>query len=183
MDDERLYRQYVNGNRDAADMLVDRYADALTLYINGFIGDIHEAEDLMIESFALIFAKARPIRGERGFRGYLYRIARNLAFRHRKKRRIRFVSVEDIPFELSEEALAETPLYQEERKRHLYEAMEELKNEYKEALYLVYFEEMSYRQAGGVMGKTERQITKLIYRGKQNLKKILDRKGFTYEDK
>lgn len=59
MDDERLYRQYVNGNRDAADMLVDRYADALTLYINGFIGDIHEAEDLMIESFALIFAKAR----------------------------------------------------------------------------------------------------------------------------
>ena len=84
MDDERLYRQYVNGNRDAADMLVDRYADALTLYINGFIGDIHEAEDLMIESFALIFAKARPIRGERGFRGYLYRIARNLAFRHIK---------------------------------------------------------------------------------------------------
>ena len=161
MDDERLYRQYVNGNRDAADMLVDRYADALTLYINGFIGDIHEAEDLMIESFALIFAKARPIRGGR----------------------IRFVSVEDIPFELSEEVLAETPLYQEERKRHLYEAMEELKNEYKEALYLVYFEEMSYRQAGGVMGKTESQITKLIYRGKQNLKKILDRKGFTYEDK
>lgn len=33
------------------------------------------------------------------------------------------------------------------------------------------------------MGKTESQITKLIYRGKQNLKKILDRKGFTYEDK
>ena len=28
MDDERLYRQYVNGNRNAADMLVDRYADA-----------------------------------------------------------------------------------------------------------------------------------------------------------
>lgn len=64
----------------------------------------------------------------------------------------------------------------------MYEAMEELKNEYREALYLVYFEEMSYRQAAGVMGKTENQITKLIYRGKQNSKKILDRKGFTYED-
>ena len=79
--------------------------------------------------------------------------------------------------------LAETPFYGEERKRQLYEAMEKLKDDYREALYLVYFEDMSYRQAASVMGKSESQITKLVYRGKQSLKIILEKEGFDYADK
>ena len=38
----------------------------------------------------------------------------------------------------------------------------EHKKEYREALYLVYFENMSYRDAAIVMGKSEAQVTKLI---------------------
>lgn len=41
---------------------------------------------------------------------------------------------------------------------------------YKEALYLVYFEEMSYRQAGGVMGKTEMPDYKTHLQRKAELK-------------
>ena len=59
---------------------------------------------------------------------------------------------------------------------------EQLKAEYREALYLVYFESMSYREAASVMRKTEQQITSLVYRGKQNLKTILEREGFVYAD-
>ena len=47
--DETAYRRYLDGEQNAADLLVERYGDALTLYINGYIKDIHEAEDLMIE--------------------------------------------------------------------------------------------------------------------------------------
>ena len=60
--------------------------------------------------------------------------------------------------------------------------LEQLKAEYREALYLVYFESMSYREAASVMRKTEQQITSLVYRGKQNLKTILEREGFVYAD-
>ena len=55
--DETAYRRYLNGEEQAADLLVERYGDALTLYINARIRDAHEAEDLMIEAFSLIFAK------------------------------------------------------------------------------------------------------------------------------
>ena len=51
--------------------MVERYGDALTLYINGVLGDIHEAEDLMIEAFAHIFARERPIQ-DGCFKAYLY---------------------------------------------------------------------------------------------------------------
>lgn len=62
--DKTAYRRYLDGEEKAADLLVERYGDALTLYINGYIKDIHEAEDLMIEAFSQLFAKERPIEGE-----------------------------------------------------------------------------------------------------------------------
>lgn len=55
--DETAYRKYLAGDEAAAQLLVERYGDALTLYINGVLGDIHEAEDLMIEAFAHYFCK------------------------------------------------------------------------------------------------------------------------------
>ncbi len=56
--DEMAYRQYLDGKEESADILVERYGDALTYYINGYIHDIHESEDLMIEAFAQIFARS-----------------------------------------------------------------------------------------------------------------------------
>ena len=85
--DETIYQQYLRGETNAADLLVEKYADMLIFYINGYIKDVHEAEDLMIEAFSQIFAKERPITGEGSFKAYLYKTARNLALRHSKKHR------------------------------------------------------------------------------------------------
>ena len=132
--DEMAYRQYLDGKEESADILVERYGDALTYYINGYIHDIHESEDLMIEAFAQIFAKERPIDGKGSFRAYLY------------------------------------------------EGIANLKTEYREVLYLVSLEGMSYREAARILGKSEQQVTNLVHRGKKSLKKILEERGFIYAD-
>lgn len=108
--DEAAYRQYLDGDESAAETLVARYGDALTLFLNGYLKDMHESEDLMIEAFACIFAKERPIGADGSFRAYLYRTARNLALRHCRKHRIAFLHFEELPFEPPSEALADTPL-------------------------------------------------------------------------
>ena len=180
--DETAYRRYLDGEQKAADLLVEKYGDPLMLYINGYLKDMYEAEDLMIEAFSLIFAKERPITGKGAFQAYLYKTARNLALRHRKMCGLRILRFEELDFELKADALADTELFRTERSRQLYDALEKLKPEYREALYLVYFEEMSYRNAAMVMHKSEEQITKLVYRGKKSLKAILEREGFAYAD-
>lgn len=180
--DESAYRKYLNGEEQAVNELVERYGDALTLYINGYIKDIHEAEDLMIEAFSLIFAKERPISGEGSFKAYLYKTARNLALRHRQKHRICFLRLEELEFEPHSDALADTELFRNERNRQLYSALQKLKAEYREALYLVYFEDMSYQSTAVIMAKSEQQITNLVHRGKKSLKKILEQEGFIYAD-
>ena len=68
----------------------------------------------MIEAFALMFAKPRPVSEQGSFRGYLFRIGRNLAGRHRKKHRLRLLSLDELTFEPKGEVLAETPLYGKE---------------------------------------------------------------------
>ena len=43
-------------------------------------------------------------------------------------------------------------------------------------------ENMRYRDAAAVLGKSEAQLTKLVYRGKQSLKTLLEQEGFLYAD-
>ena len=47
---------------------------------------------------------------------------------------------------------------------------------------MCYFEELSYRQAAQVLGRTEQQVTNLVYRGKQQLKQLLEQEGYQYEN-
>lgn len=183
MTDEAVYRRYLGGDEDALGALMERYGTKLTLYLDGYLCDLHEAEDLMIEAFSQLFAKERPIEGEGSFKAYLYKIARHLALRHKQKHRLVFLCLDELDFEPRSDSLAETAMLRSERDRQLYDALEKLKAEYREALYLVYFEDMSYRNAATVMNKSESQITKLVYRGKQSLKVILEQEGFTYADK
>ena len=144
--DETAYRRYLDGEQKAADLLVERYGDALTLYINGYIKDIHEAEDLMIEAFSQLFAKERPIEGVGSFKTYLYKTARHLALRHKQKHRLAFLCLDELDFEPQSNTLIDTDLLRSERDRQLYDALEKLKAEYREALYLVYFEATAMRQ-------------------------------------
>ena len=55
----------------------------------------------------------------------------------------------------------------------------EMNPDYREVLYLTYFEGMSYAQAAEVTGKTVKQITNMVYRGKESLRRLLEREGIT----
>lgn len=178
--DEEAYRRFLCGDERGATLLVERYGDSLTLYIHSYVHDAHEAEDLMIEAFSRVFAKERPITRDGHFKAYLYKTGRNLALRYLRGHRLPFVGLDDVGFDPAADEQAETELARGERQHHLFAAMEELRPDYREALYLVYFEEMSYREAASVMGRTEGQVAKLVHRGKRGLRSLLEQGGFGY---
>ena len=49
--DEELYGQYLSGDETGLELLIKKYGDPLTLYIDGYLHDVHEAEDLMMEKW------------------------------------------------------------------------------------------------------------------------------------
>lgn len=178
--DEEYYRRYLGGDETGLTALMDRYGDALTLYIDGYLGDIHEAEDLMIETFSYLLTKRPRIR-DGGLKAYLYKSARHMALRHKSKWRAVF-SLEELAEEPEAETLIEEVVKDRERSRILHLCMERLHAEYREVLYLTYFEGLSYAEAAEVMGKSVKQITNMVYRGKQSLRELLEKEGITHAE-
>ena len=177
---EELYSRFLAGDKYAFESLVALYEDELALFINGIVHDYHEAKHLTIEAFAKLALKGKQFSGESSIKTYLFAIGKNLAVRYAKMRSHEtHISYEDIFEFVGDES--ETPegiIEKEESKRLINEAIGELKEDYRVVLTFLYFEDMSYIQAGRVMGKTERQIEGLARRAKASLKKKLESGGF-----
>ena len=58
--------------------------------------------------------------------------------------------------------------------------MENLHAEYREVLFLLYFEQMSHQEISRVMKKSIKQIYNLADRGRRSLKEKLEEMGFDY---
>lgn len=186
--DDALYRQYLEGDTASYDELMIRYGDRLTYYLYGYLHDMNDAEDLMIEAFARIMAK-RPRISEGAFKAYLYKTARNLALRHQERqRRMQAFSIDALDGELADIVLAtsnpsgtsnpvEDEMGQAERNRILHLCLDRIEPELKEALWLIYFEGMSYDQAASVMKVNSKRIDHMLQRGKRQMRNELVLEG------
>ena len=172
--DEALYRAYLaDGSEDALRELLLRHRESLTLFLYGYVHSMDDAEELMLDAFAVAAARTSAYAGRSSFRTWLFGVGRHLAMRRMKRRR-------EPPVGDREEA-AESPeleLMRSERNRQLYAAMERLHPDYRQALYLVFFEDMGSEEAARVMGKTTKQVYNLTERGKKALRAELERMGF-----
>ncbi len=175
MTDEWYYRCYLAGDETGLNSLMEKYGNPLTLYISGYLHDIHEAEDLMMEVFIYLFTKKPRIR-DGGLKAYIYKAARHMALRHKRRGKLCF-SFDELSKEPESEELIEDVVKTRERDRILHFCMKQLNSEYGEVLYLTYFENMSYAQAAEVLGKNVKQITNMVYRGKKSLKGLLEKEG------
>ena len=177
--DSQLYSSYLGGDPAAYDQLMIRYGDSLTFYLYGYLHDWHDAEDLMIEAFARIMVK-KPRIGEGSFKAYLYKTARNLASRfHARKTRVREFSFEDYDADEAGGELVEDMLVDKERQLVLHQCLGRIDQQQKEALWLVYFEGMSYAQAATVMGVSSKKVDHLLSNGKKQMRFELEKEGVT----
>ena len=180
---EELFRRYHEGDDDSFNALVALYENDLARFINGIVRDYHEAKHLTIEAFAQLAVNGGRYSGKSSVRTYLFTIGKNLAVKYMKMRgKEQHISFEDVVEILVVEG-GDTPdghLEREDDKRLVRETMRCLKDEHRVVLMLLYFEDMSYRTAGKVMHKTEKQIKDMAYRAKAALKRKLEIGGYEY---
>ena len=180
--DNELYRLYLDGNVTAYDELMVRLGDALTAYLFGYLENWQDAENLMIEAFARIMVK-RPLIREGNFKAYLYKTARNLAARHHAaKLRMETVSLDELSEELQGTGeLPESAAEKAEEKETLLRCMGRVAPELRDVLWLLYYEEMSYDEAGAVLGVSKKRIDHLAVRARKELRKELEKEGLHKE--
>ena len=175
--DEILYSRFLReGQEKDLRVLLERHREGLTLFLYGYVHSMEDAEELMLDAFAAAAAGTTRFSGKSSFKTWLFAIGRNLAMNHLRHRKITFTPLEEGL--AGDGGAADLEILQKERNRQLYEGLEQLPPDYRQVLYLLYFEDMSHEDAGKVMKKNRKQVYNLAARGKKALKDILEGMGF-----
>lgn len=174
--DERDYNSFLKGEHEGFERLVLRYKDGLIQFINRYVHDIYQAEDLAQDVFVEVLLHPERYRSGTSFKTYIYTIGHHKAVDYiRRNARLTFVGeYEENEAMQREEALLEEIVIKEEEKKTLYRNIRELKPEYGHVLYLVDFSGLSYADAARVLEKSEGQVRVLIHRARKKLKKKME---------
>lgn len=178
------YRRFLDGDDNGITEIVENYKDGLILYLNGYVKNIFVAEELTEDTFFRLMIKKPKYSGKSTFKSWLYAIGRNVAvdyIRHNSK--ILNVPIDYVENYLIEEQGLEQSYIKEEDKLIVNKVLNELIPEYRNVLWLTYFEEFSNKETAIILKKTERQIKNLLYRARKVLKSKLEKEGFEYDEK
>ena len=176
--DKKLYNDYLNGEKEAFELLYNKYKSRIEYFIYNIVKDYQKAEDLTQETF--IYIIQNKMKENYSFKYYIYLIAKSKA--------LNYINVEKRRNEIKEEYLSNNDeqiekdilevITKEETKKEVLEAIEKLDEKYKNAIYLVNIEGLSYKETSNILGETLQNTKNLVHRGKKQLRKILLKKGF-----
>ena len=178
------YRRFLDGDDNGITEIVEIYKDGLILYLNGYVNNIFVAEELTEDTFFRLVIKKPKYSGKSTFKSWLYAIGRNVAvdyIRHNSK--MLSFPIDDVVNYPTEEQSLEQSYIKEENMLIVSKALNELIPEYRNVLWLTYFEEFSNKETAIIFKKTERQIKNLLYRARKALKSKLEKEGFEYDEK
>lgn len=149
--------------------LYDRYASRVYLYCRRILGDGVLADDLFQETFLKLLGCAREGREVANIPAYLLRIARNLCLNARRSPLFATVALED--FHLP--ADNRQPVESAELARLVATALELLHEEYREALALQVYGELSYQEIADVLQVPLTTVRNRVVRAKRKVRDIL----------
>lgn len=171
-----LFQRYIDGDTKAFDEIVKVYRENLIFFIMRYVRSVSVAEEIAQDAFVELLLHKHRYNFSSSLKTYLFTIAKNKAINH--LRRQKFVSDEeiDINTKSDEEGLAER-LIKDEQRKLLYRVLDRLKADYRCALHLVYIENLSYDDAGKVMGKNRKQVENLVFRAKAAARNEFEKEG------
>ena len=166
--DEVLVSNARSGDARSFELLFERYYDMIHAFAYRLCLVEAEADDIAQEAFIRAARGLAGYRATASFKNWLYRIAHNAAIDSRRR---------DARHNEGLNQLAANTEGQSSMRKHdysaIYQAMEKLSSELREAVALVYFDGMNHREAATVMGCAETTVSWRIMLARRTLKKLL----------
>jgi len=175
MDEQELVRRIQDGDEMAFAEIVRMYKDKIVNFLCQITGDYQRAVELSQETFMRVFFKANKYKPFAPFSSWIYAIASNLAKTEMKKmRRAPTIPLElvqnKVPIECSSNDDSDSDLNAELRK-----ALNSLHPRYKIPVILKDIEGFSQEEIAQIMKKPLGTIKARISRGRNYIKKELEK--------
>ena len=186
--DVRLMLLVRDDKAGSFDQLVAKYQDRVVGILHHLVGNLQDAEDLAQTAFLRVYRSRHEYVPKAKFSTWLFTIVNNLAMNAKRDKKRRPTSASaNVPGTAStgmqalDQMLAApsgaTPsrlLAKAELSDLVKAAVEQLSDEQRLAVILNKFEDMSYRDIAGVLGKSEMAVKSLLSRARAALKEVLE---------
>ncbi len=149
--DMKLYNEYLSGEKSAFELLYNKYKDRIQYFIFNIVKDYEKAEDITQEVF--IYILQNKAREDYSFKYYLYLVAKSRAYN--------YINTEKRRTEINDKySLLETEQIQKditdiviknETEKEITEAINMLDDKYRNAIYLIKIEELSYKETAEIL--------------------------------
>jgi len=187
--DEELLISAQSGDTRSLGVLVTRWERPLYRFVYRMLPRPDDASDICQETFLRVMKKAHRFRKGSRFSTWLYQIALNLC-RDQARRSRRWSRILDRHREFDErvdgsvESRAAEPgpwasVEQEERRRMVKAALQQIPAEQREVLILKEFEGLKFKEIAAILDCPESTVKSRMYYGLSGLRTALVRRGLT----
>lgn len=171
-------RAALKGDQDAFAELVYAHQDAVFNLCYRILNDRGEAEDAAQEAFLRAYLNLSRYDPSRSFKTWLLTIASNHCIDRLRRRRMKYLSIEDDPLPSltlsSDEPEPEDVAVERETSQALSALLDRLAPDYRAAVVLRYWYEYSYIEIAEMLQTTESAIKSRLFRARQMLAEMMD---------
>lgn len=169
---ELAYKRYIDGDDSSFEEVVRIYRAEVTAYALSIVRNRFAAEDVAADVFCYVVCHKKKYNFSVPLKYYLLMICKSRALDYYRKEKKYLPLDEAISAGTERDNVVEI-IVKEERKSAVYRAIGGLPAEMRSAVYLFYFEEMSYDDVAKIMKINKKKVDNLLYAAKQKLKKEL----------
>lgn len=129
--DKKLYSEFLNGNSNSLEILVEKYKNNLIYFIFGYVKNLETAEDIFQDIIIYLLEKKEIYNFKYSFKTFLYIIAKSKALNYLKKKdKEETIDINEREFLLTEESLLEDIIITEERREKIINIMKQMNKEW-----------------------------------------------------
>lgn len=170
--DEALVRQIAAGDAIALRQLMARHLPRIHALARRLLGDATVAEDVAQETFLKVWRSAADWRpGTARFGTWMHRVALNLCYDTLRRRKD--ISVAEPPEMIDQAPLPDAFDTKEAQARAMEAALQRIAPRQREAIVLVYYQELPQADAAAIMNISVDALESLLSRGRRALSAIL----------
>jgi len=175
-DDEReAVEASQRGEREAFDLLVERYQRDVYRLCYRYVNDHEDANDLAQEAFLKAYRAIGRFRGDSAFSTWLYRIAVNTCLNFRASRK---PETQELPDFLPDPRRGISAVLEgEEAGRRVREAVSRLPEKQRATLILKVYHELTHEEVARILGSTVGTVKANLFHALGNLRKLMAEAG------
>ena len=162
------------GDEKAFELIVARYGARLRYYLLKLVGSPEAAEDLMQDVWLDVYRGIARLREPAAFRAWIYRIARDRAYRLLRRTRPPRQLMDGQELVVDE---AQEVEFAEEDARRIHLALDTLSPDHREVLLLRFIDDLSYTEIADITGCGMGTVKSRIHYAKQMLRRAIERES------